>query len=167
MNDISIFTAGDRDYDLYILLANTRDLMVRARERELRKFNVSPGQSAIIYAIQAIGDKATPAKIARMVMRRPHSISVTLTRMEKAGLVEKRNDLDRKNLVRVSLTEKGRQAYHQTTQRNVIHNIMSAMAEPQRRELRSALQVVQQATQQEMVKLDYSGFPEIVTYTSP
>lgn len=150
MNNISIFTAGDRDYDLYILLANTRDLIVRAREKELRQYNVTPEQAAILFAIHTIGDKATPAKIARMVMRKPHTISVNLSRMGKAGLIKKTNDLDKKNMVRVRLTEKGRQVYSQTTNRISIYNIMSSLSEKQRQELRSTLQELQQAAQKEI-----------------
>jgi DNA-binding MarR family transcriptional regulator len=60
--------------------------------------------------------------------------------MEKKGLVKKVRDMDRKNMIRVAITEKGQQAYDQSTQRTTIHNIMSALSEAERQQLMSYLQ---------------------------
>jgi DNA-binding MarR family transcriptional regulator len=46
-------------------------------------------------------------------VREPHTITKLLHRMEKVGLVTKTNDLEKKNMVGVSITEKGQQAYEQ------------------------------------------------------
>ena len=62
--------------------------------------------------------------------------------MEKQGLVRKVKDLDRKNLVRVVLTEKGREAYYHSTKRESIHQIMSFLSEEERQQLRHCLQTL-------------------------
>ena len=103
--------------------------MYKARTRELFQYGITPAEAAVLVIVQAIGEKATPAEISRWLFREPHSISGLLARMEKQGLVRKVKDLDRKNLVRVVITEKGQQAYQQSTKRESIHRIMSSLSE--------------------------------------
>jgi DNA-binding MarR family transcriptional regulator len=47
--------------------------------------------------------------------------------MEKKGLVRKVKDLEKKNQVRVAMTEKGQQACEQASKRESIHRIMSSL----------------------------------------
>ena len=51
-------------------------------------------------------------------------------------------DLDRKNLVRVALTEKGRKAYYQSTKRESIHNITSSLSEEECQQMLSYLKTL-------------------------
>ena len=134
----SAFT--DEDYNLWVLVAQTRHAMFKARQEELIRYNIPARQAAVLFAIQAIGDKATPAEISRWLFRKSHSVSELLSRMEKQGLVKRVKDLDKRNLVRVTLTEKGREAYNQSTKRESIHKIMSSLSEEKRQQLRSCLQ---------------------------
>lgn len=62
-----------------------------------------------------------------------------MSRMEKQGLVTKANDLHRKNVVRVFLTDKGWQLYHQATKRESIHMVMSCLSDEEGRQLVSSL----------------------------
>jgi len=55
--------------------------------------------------------------------------------MAREGLVRKTKDLDRKNLIRVTLTEKGREAYYQSTARKSIQRILSSLSEEQKQQL--------------------------------
>jgi len=137
MEDIS---PVDRDYELCILLGQTRDAICKARKRELEQYSVLPEQALVLFIIQAIGNEATPAEISRWLFREPHSVSGILERMKKDGLVRKAKDLHRKNLIRVMLTEKGQQAYNQSLKRKSIHQIMSSLSEEERQQLRSYLE---------------------------
>ena len=101
-------------------LSRTRDAIIRTRERELRQYNISCIQSTVMQIIQALGDKATPAEISRWAFRESQSVSELLNRMEKEGLVEKIKDLDRKNMVRAVLTERGLEAYRQVQKYSLI-----------------------------------------------
>ena len=148
------FSTMDRYYDLYynlwVLLAQTKDAVLRARQKELHRYGISATQSAALFAIQAIGDKATPAEISRWLFREPHSVSELLSRMEKEGLVRKTKDLDRKNQVRVELTEKGYEAYDQSMKQESIHKIMSSLSEEAREQLRSCLQTLRDEALKEL-----------------
>ena len=144
------FQHADQDYNLWWLLLLMRRIMYKARARELFQYGITPEQAAILFIVQAIGEKATPAEISRWLFREPHSISGLLARMEKEGLVRKVKDLDRKNLVRVVITEEGQQAYQQSTKRESIHKIMSSLSEEDHQQLRSYLEVLQNKALQEL-----------------
>ena len=96
----------DRDYDLWLLIAQVRHAMFQARQKELVKYNITGRQAAVMLITQNIGYKATPSEISRWLLREPHTVTDLLNRMEKKGLLTKTKDLDRKNMIRVALTER-------------------------------------------------------------
>jgi MarR family transcriptional regulator, organic hydroperoxide resistance regulator len=134
------YSADDEDQDLWFLLTHTRYAVFRAREKELQRYGVSPEQVSLLFVVQALGNKATPAALSRHILRQPHTVSALVDRMAKRGLVKKVKDLDRKNLVRVVITEKGKQTYELSTKRGPIHRIMGSLSEKEKKEFRSYLE---------------------------
>jgi len=128
------------NHELAVLLAQAREAMLKARRKELIRYNISPRQSAVLFYIRAIGDKATPAEISRGLFRESNSISEILGRMEKQGLLRKVKDLSRKNMVRVELTEKGREACNRSEKRASIDKIFSTLSNEERQQLRFYLE---------------------------
>lgn len=133
------FIALDPDYKLSWLIMQTGHMLWWARRKELARFHSHPTQIAILFAAQALGNRTTPAEISRFLLREPHTISITLSKMERDGLITKVKDLDRKNLIRIALTDKGREAYKKSAERESIHRIMSYLSDEERRQLRSCL----------------------------
>ncbi len=131
---------NDLDYELWWLILHTRRSMRRLREKELFQYEITPERAGVLYAIHVIGERATPAEISRFLLREPHSISNLINRMKAEGLVKKERDLDKKNLVRVALTDKGREAYKQTAKRDSIHEVISSLSEEERKLLRALLE---------------------------
>ena len=136
------FPSKDQDYELWWLILHMRRAMHKIRARELFQYGITPEEAAVLLVVQTIGDKATPAEIARYLLREPHSISGLLSRMQEDGLVRKAKDLDRKNMVRVELTDKGRKAYRQSTKKESIHRLMSCLSEEDRQQLESLLELL-------------------------
>lgn len=132
----------NRDYNLWTLLHQVSDIIFSAREAELQQYGIPGMQAEVLFAIKTIGKDATPAQISRMLFRRPHSVSGILSRMEKAGLIKKTKDLKRKNLVRVTLTAKGEQAYKQALKRKSVQRIISALSETEQEKLKSLLETL-------------------------
>jgi DNA-binding MarR family transcriptional regulator len=131
---------NDRDYDLWVLVRQTRDAIIKAREKELVQSGISSIQAAVLFTLQAIGNEATPAEISRRLVREPHSVSGLLSRMEKQGLIKKVKNLPRKNMVRVTITEKGQAAYHKSAERASMHEVMAILSENERKELWTLLE---------------------------
>jgi len=130
----------DQDYNLWALFRQTRDAMVKARDRELEKHGTSTIQAAVLFTVQDIGPDATPAEISRRLVREPHSISGLLSRMEKQGLIKRVKDLPKRNMVRITLTQKGKELYEYSTQRITMHETFSAISDEEKRVLWDYLQ---------------------------
>jgi len=110
-------------------LAITYAVLERARELELGRVGVSLPQAAVLYYLKTAKGPLTPASLARLIHKEPHTISGLLSRMEARDLVKKTSDLKRKNLVRVSLTKKGEEAFKRQLSERTVMNITSCLSE--------------------------------------
>lgn len=142
----------DEDYELWVLLSNTQTAIHKLRSKELSRFGISPIEAMVLFSIANIASAAIPTEISRRVFREPHTISYLVRRMEDKGLVRRDKDLERKNLVRVAMTEKGWQAYYLSTGRESIHRTMSSLSEEERQQLRSCLQKLQEKALRDLLE---------------
>ena len=131
----------DKDYELWVLLNQARHIIYRAREYELSHSGISAAQAEVLTTIEAIDHEAaaTPAEISRRLLQRAHSISTIINRMEKKGLIVKVKDLERRNMVRVVITQKGYAAYYESFKRNMVCDIMDCLTKDECKALRSGL----------------------------
>lgn len=143
------FKAEDEDQDLWLLLTHTRYAIFRARELELQRYGITPEQVSLLFVVQALDKKATPTALARYLLRQPHTESALVARMEKRGLVKKVKDLDRKNLIRVAITEKGHTAFEQSTKRGPIHRIIGELNGQEKKQFRKYLETIFAAARKE------------------
>jgi DNA-binding MarR family transcriptional regulator len=144
------YSYSDPDHDMWLFLTHTRYAIYRARERELQRYGISPEQVGVLFIIQALKNKATPSEISRFIMRQPHTVSALIDRMEEKGYVKKYHDLDKKNLVRVSITDKGLKVYELSRKRGPIHRIMAVLTDPEREQLRELLRKLQVEARKEL-----------------
>lgn len=126
----------EREYFyIWTLVRNLSHLLGKARDRELSQYGITVTQSGVLYMIKALGERATPGNIARVLFREPTTVSNTLIRMEKEGLIERTKGSRRKNRVLIALTEAGERAYQDSTQRESITRIMSQLSEERCRQI--------------------------------
>ena len=130
------------ELSLWRLLALVRQAMLRSRTKELTEYNISPTKAYILSAIEDLGEKATPTRIAQWRLREPHSISEILSRMEKEGLVKRIRDMKNKSMVRIELTKKGQEIKSITSKRYPIHRIMRCLSSEQHEQLKDCLEVL-------------------------
>ena len=152
------YSYSDADHDMWMLLTHTRYAIYRSREKELQRYGVSPEQVGVLFIVQALGNRATPSEISRYIMRQPHTVSALIERMEEKGFVKKIHDLDKKNLVRVSMTEKGQKMYETSTKRGPIHRIMGILTDNERTQLRTLLEKIHTQARKE-IGLDREKIP--------
>jgi len=150
----------DKDYALWWLILQTRRSMHKVRARELFLIGITPEEAAVLFVVSRIGDTATPAEISRWILREPHSTSGLLERMRKDGLINKVKDLDKKNLVRVVITEKGQRAIQESRGRESIHKILSTLSLGERQQLSSLLLRLREAAIGELGTFAVPPFPE-------
>ena len=124
---------------LWVLLGQTRDLIRNAIRKELEQINVTSRQAGVLMVLQANTEMLTPAEISRQLFREPHTISAVLKRMEKQGWLTRQKDLNKKNMIRVALTEEGRKLYFKTSNRKAINKIFFCLSEEEVTQLSSCL----------------------------
>ncbi|MEW6142500.1 MAG: MarR family winged helix-turn-helix transcriptional regulator [Chloroflexota bacterium] len=106
-----------RHYRLWALL-RLADFLTSAMRERSPWFSLAREHMGILFVVNALGKRATPAAISRVTFRKPHTVSKVLSNMEKKGLVRKYRDLPRANQVRVALTPKGRRVFRRVARHN-------------------------------------------------
>jgi DNA-binding MarR family transcriptional regulator len=127
-------------YKLFHLLRQTADAIHKSREHELKKFNLSPEQAGALVCIHSLGSKATPAELSRWLFRERNSITILLNRMHRMGLINKTADTKRKNLIRLSLTPLGYEAYKRSIEFEAFFPLIDVLPAKKRRQLYDLLQ---------------------------
>ncbi|MEW6142217.1 MAG: MarR family transcriptional regulator [Chloroflexota bacterium] len=114
----------------WVVFKQTHDLMVKLRNQELRRYGLNLEYAATLSLVPILRKKATPGEIARWRYRRPHTISKLLKYMEADGLIERTSDSQRRNVIHVTFTDKGRKA-HQRAKGTIksIKRMFSALSE--------------------------------------
>jgi len=139
-------TSPDKDFELWWLIRQTTHLMERVREKELGKHGLTIVQAGILFSVQLLGQRATPAELARWQAREPHTISGVLNGMVRKGLVKKVKDLHHKNMVRVAMTEKGKRIYSEVSRRESIYKMLSALPEEGYEQLQNNMKTLRART---------------------
>jgi len=143
-------TVHDKDQELWTVLYHTSHIITKARQKELRHYNISGNHSFILWAAQLLGERAIPSQISRMMFQGRSAVSGILKRMEKEGLVERLRSLKRKNTLRVVITEKGYDLYGKASKRESIHRVFSPLSEEEHQQLTLLLQKVQNSAIDEL-----------------
>lgn len=124
----------DNDYILWVLLNQATNATFKARERELRRCNITMNHAKIFSVIIGRG-RATPRDIAKFLVREAHTVSNLITRMENDGLVRRVKLSGRNNHHYIEATEKGKRMYSKALDMESIHEIMSSLSEEEQEQL--------------------------------
>ena len=141
----------DRDYILWMLLTQTRNIVYKAREKELGQYGITPEQAGTLFAIHSVGKEATIAEIGLQLVREPHSVANLLSRMEHHGLVIRKKPRDGRRAATYQLTPKGLEAYGNSTRRESLHKAMSGLSKEEGEKLEMYLRKILHTTLKDMV----------------
>jgi len=125
---------SDEYFILWIMIAQTKDAILRARQRDYARFNISNERRAVLWNIQINGGHATPVEISRQLFGEPHSVTEMLKRMEKEGLITRYKGSGRSK-VEVKLTEKGLEIFNQSLHNETDKRIFSILSKKQSQRL--------------------------------
>lgn len=127
-------------HGLSYLIWQTRDLLYRARKMELMQHDLQVPEEAVLFILREINEKATPSEMARIVCRKPQFITTVLSNMKKKGLITKVKDSEKKNQVRVKITEKGIEAYNNAVNnRSILIDIFTCLTKEESEYLRTLI----------------------------
>ena len=133
---------SNENYRLWARLSQTRDIVYKARERELSQFGISPAEARALTVLSVMGVPLTAADLSRWLIREPNTLSSLLDRMGREGLIKKTRDSNNKKILKISLTQKGKRACTQVAKMKTIERIFSGIPDEQRQQLMSCLDIV-------------------------
>jgi DNA-binding MarR family transcriptional regulator len=139
----------DEYYKLWLLLTQTRSAIFKIRHKLIGQY-LHPNQAAALVSIWALQGQITPAALSRRLFLEPHSVSELIMRMQKNGLVSKKKDKKRGNVVRISMTEKGKEVCRQVMAQELIVRIMSVLSDEKREQLRVCLTILMKEALKEL-----------------
>jgi len=127
-------------FQLWGILNQTAWAIARNRQNELSDVGATVVQAGVMVIVKTVKGPITPAEISRWLFREPQSVSSLLNQMERKGLLRRAKDLQRKNMVRVELTERGEEVYHRSLEKTeTLREIMSCLTEEERSDLERCL----------------------------
>jgi DNA-binding MarR family transcriptional regulator len=129
---------ADEYFKMWVLIAQTKDAISRARHLEYARYGISTERRAILFIILSNGGRATPVEITRFLFRELHSVTEMLKRMEADGLVS-RSKGSGKSKVEIAVTEKGLEIFNQSFCNEADGRIFSVLDEEERQALSSCL----------------------------
>jgi DNA-binding MarR family transcriptional regulator len=135
----------DRDFLLWVMLYQARDAILKARNKELYKYDLSFMKAGLLFAVEASGGKPSGTELSKWMFREPHTISGLVGRLLRNGLVARAKVPGKKNMMEITLTEKGKEAYEQSLKMESIHEILSCLSEEERKQLYATLQKLRDA----------------------
>jgi DNA-binding MarR family transcriptional regulator len=129
-------------YDLFRSMDYLCRLINSARSKKLRRIGLSYETASILSGVYKLNNYAMPIELSRYGRRKPQSITEELSRMEKKGLLIKTRDEKKKNVFRVSLTEKGLAAHEKVQKIAIFEKIFSALSEERLQSLGESLELL-------------------------
>ena len=132
-------TASVLNYELWLLMGKIHHNVILIRRKELSPYHIPPQQLKVLQTIQYLGKKATLSKIAEEVERKPNVISRQAASMEKDGFIHKIKDTPKSRLLKIKLTQKGRNLLKIRNESKGIDTAWSFLTEEERQGLYSIL----------------------------
>ena len=147
------FFRDNPELETWRLLHNTVLEANKARQKELSQYNISTSQAAVLDCIKYHNNDATLTQVARWLLRESQSISTLVSRMENRGIIRKSIDPNRKNVIRISMTNKGEELYKQVVKRESVVNILSTLSQKELQQFTSYLKKIRAASRMHLHKL--------------
>jgi DNA-binding MarR family transcriptional regulator len=124
---------------MVVMISIAQNTIHKIIRKELKKIGLTPEQGAALIGIYALGNNTTAAELSRFSLREPPSTTIILKRLEKQGLISKNGDAHRKNISRISLTEKGIKYYRKALKIHALDRVFNKLSKEKRMKLWSLL----------------------------
>jgi DNA-binding MarR family transcriptional regulator len=127
------------NHDLWLLMGKIHHKRILLRQRELSEYNIPTRQLYMLQLIRDLGSKTTISEIAKTVERKVDVISRQLVSMEQDGLLKRTKAAPGSRLLKIELTEKGRDLANISGKSEAMDQIMSVLKTAERQQLYSLL----------------------------
>ena len=115
-------------YRLWVALMHVQFVLSSLRDIEITKYSIPKQQLHVLALIANKKKPITPSGLALRLIRKNHTISELISRMEQKGLVEKVFDKSKKSILDLNLTEKGEKVYNATRDMSHLAKVFSQLS---------------------------------------
>ena len=139
------YAPSSQTYDIWALMARAHYEMHILREAELKDMGLSMSKVRLLNAIwqqNEAGINPTPSQVAKLTMKAPSTITESLDRLQNQGLITRTPDPKKKRMIRLALTELGKEVYLKTREAETLKRIVSKLTPKKREALASSLRVL-------------------------
>jgi len=131
----------------FILFVQTAQAVLKYADAHLyRKTRLSVSRLVVLRVLASNSEGMMPSEIARWTSTERHNITALIGRMKREGLVTAERNSSNKRLVKIKLTNKGREVYNQSmpVAREVFEQVMLSITEGDAVLLREKLRTIRQ-----------------------
>jgi DNA-binding MarR family transcriptional regulator len=114
-------------YDLFLLLGQISHFTQLVRRRELTQHHIAPQQLYVLRIIQEMDSNATLSEVAKHADRKINAICRQSIIMERDGLIQRIKDTPKSRLLRMELTDKGREMLKISKESKSINTLYSVL----------------------------------------
>ncbi len=116
----------------------------RAIQLESARVRLTIPQRLAVYYLKTSEEPLTINRLARRMKRQPHTVSTLVHGMETRGLVRTTKDTKRKDLVRVSLTRMGQEAFKREMSERTIRSAITCLSDEELDKLNATCEKLRQ-----------------------
>ena len=127
---------NDNIRQLWRVLSQTRNLVIKLRTTVFRKYNITLRQATTLMAIDAAKGNVTAYKIARWTVVETQTVSTTIDKLEKDGFIIKNKTKSKGNF---ELTNKGKAIVKQLLEVDPVLKLLSILTKRERAYIMSIL----------------------------
>ena len=153
----------DQVYLFWVLFQQAYSAMSRVREKELGALGITAHQATLLAVILELGDRATPSRISRRMLRKSHTVTELINRTIRMNLISKEPDHTRKNGVRVVLTDKGKQVCERMKDMKMLRRLISVLPPDQLEYSQSFFRLLRDNAMNELVGVKGKWIPPKLT----
>ena len=124
---------------IWLLIADLNHKMVLVRDKELDKHGVTPRQMHILRLINSLSDKAVLSVIAKATERNLDVVSRQAVGMENDGLIKRIQVKPKSRLLKLELTDKGRELLKISRFSGGMNEVSSILTEKELKQLHAIL----------------------------
>ncbi len=163
MNEQDSFPFTNRYHRLWFLLSQTRSALFKARHKRVKRY-VHFNVAASLLHIWHHDGQVTMADLASRLFLEAHSASEIVKRLENKGFVRKTKDSGKGNIVKLWITEEGRQFCREISQPDFVQEVISCLTREQQEQLWSLLTILYRKALEELDMKDeneeFQTFPD-------
>ena len=130
------------DYNLWTLITQVADIMLMARESEVKPYGITAVQTKVLGIITYHKKPVRVSELSKRLQRKPNGVTALIDRMKKDDLVYESDETESKKKRIIGITEKGKKIYEETRDIIIISKILSHLTKNQKEQLIKTLLMV-------------------------